>query len=748
MRNLFSLILILTLVLTIISQSVLAYSGIEFTDPAGNDIGTVSNPFSTCPEPITAVDVYVYVTNLGDSSDTFEMSLDVPDDWNEQIQSEIMLGSGERGKLDLFLLNVPSGTNPGIYDVTVTAKSKSDPSDVNSKKFYIEILPCHVVDLDVTDASKEVCEEDKTPVAYNIDITNMGKLREEFSLSASVSWSSFSSNSVELNPDETKTVALTLTPPEGLMGVQNVLVTAQSTSSYAKDTASLQLDIKNCYDFDLNLQPTEDRVCLGKSIDYVLKINNIGLKADTYSISAPGWITLEASTITVEANQKGEITVSVKPEQTGKLSFNIDVSSDNEAGLERSITGTVISNECRSVAAFVFPSQTTVCSGIPVEYTISIKNTGTIEDEFELTSSLGILDKDMIMLGPGETMDVKLDVDTSDLTGTETITIRVSSEAVSDEAKTELVLENCYSATVTVTPDEQSACPYSRINYTVIVENTGELADSYILIFEEFMQEFDLGSGKSKVLTFPVFSDTSGAYIITAKLRSDHHISISDDATLLITPLETCYSVELTAEVTEKSTETNKATVIPVEVKNTGEQPDTFDISVSGPEWVYLSPIKTDLDSGESISVYIYISPPFGTAAGTYTATLSANSLYSQSSIEIDATVISDVTAPPEPPTEPENVTEDGGEEENVTAGDENVTVEGEDNVTVEEADNITLVINDTGSVVIDTTPDNVTGLFLGGDEDRPLWKTVTVAVITIIIIVILIIRFAFLWKK
>ncbi len=735
MRNKLLLTLTLALVITLVSQQpVLAYSSIEFTDPAGNDIGTVTNPFSTCPEPITALDIYVYVTNLGDSADTFEMSLEMPNGWNGQIQSDIMLDSGERDNLDLFLINIPNDADPGVYEVTVTATSMSDPSDVESETLYIEILSCHVVEVNIADAYEEICEEDDASVTYSIDITNRGRWTETFDLSASVSWASFSTNSVNLGPDETETVTLTLTPPEDLIGVQNVLVTAESTSSYAEDAVTVQLNIKNCYDFSLNLQPTENTVCLGRSADYTLRINNVGLEPDTYTLSAPSWVSLETNTITVGVNQEEEVGVTVTPEQTGSLEFTIEVVSENEAGLEKNVTGVVNSNECRGVAVIVFPSQTTVCSGIPVEYTVSVKNTGTIAETFGLTASMGVLEQDTVMLEPGETREVTLTVDTSELSGTEIITITASSDTISDQVETELVLENCYSATITITPDNQSACPYSRINYTIIVENTGELSDSYTLEFEELMQEFYLESETSKTFTFPVFSDTSGAYLITARIYSDH-ISVSDDATLLITPLDICYSVELTAEEETTTTETNKAIAIPIAVKNMGERPDTYDLSISGPEWVYLSPTMIELEPGQTVNAYIYVSPPFGTPAGAYTITVDANSLYSQSSIEIETNVISDVTAPPEEP------------EENVTTGEENVTVGEEENVTGDE-ENITLVINDTGRVVIDTTPDNVTGLFLGDDEERPLWKTLTVAVITVIIIIILIVRFAFLWKK
>jgi hypothetical protein len=123
------------------------------------------------------------------------------------------------------------------------------------------------------------------------------------------------------------------------------------------------------------------------------------------------------------------------------------------------------------------------------------------------------------------------------------------------------------------------------------------------------------------------------------------------------------------------------------------------------------------------VDTYLYISPPFGTAAGTYTITVNAKSDYSESSVDVDAEIISEVTAPVEPPVT--------GEEENVTGEEENITLE----------------INETGGLEMETTPGNLTGLFVG-DEDRPFWKTATVAVITIIIIIILIVRFAFLWRK
>jgi hypothetical protein len=120
------------------------------------------------------------------------------------------------------------------------------------------------------------------------------------------------------------------------------------------------------------------------------------------------------------------------------------------------------------------------------------------------------------------------------------------------------------------------------------------------------------------------------------------------------------------------------------------------------------------LGGGEDGSVFLYISPTFGTKSGSYDMKLKADSGKASDEIELTVEVPEISMEPPETgePSEPSG----------------NVSI----NVTHP-------------SVGDNETAPPITG---GAVEERPFWKTAAVAVIALIIIAILVLRFVLLLKK
>jgi archaellum component FlaG (FlaF/FlaG flagellin family) len=682
------------------STGVIAESYIEMT--------VFPNDVSVCPcSAITPQHVTVNVKNLHYNTDTYAFTLIPPSGWNSQIQDSITLASGEEGMLDLFLVNIDCNVPKGVYSVLVSAESLTR-GETTTQTMEIEVLTCRGAEMSVTDNSKDVCFENPLPITYEMSVKNLGKFEETFQLSSPVNWVGFSETEVTLNGGESRSFSVVLNPQDLAAGTHIVPVHARSTNPastvyYAPIVKNLELEVKDCYDFTANMQPQENTVCLGKTADYSLIIENTGIESDSYSIFVPDWIIAEESTVSLSSGESIAIGIIVMPSTTGSHEVGITVTSVKETGLSMKVVSTAILEECRSVAVIASPSEYTVCGGMPpVSFDISVKNTGTVEATYQLSSILGIFESATMTLAPGETKSTIMEVDMAGLVGDVTITVRASDGDIYDETDINLVLENCYSADLTIIPDSQSVCPYDSVNYTVMLKNTGKLTDSYNVRYGDVTESFDLGPDESQsfMLTFLVPFEEAGIYVVSASTESDH-VSLIQTAALSVRTVSECYNGEIDIVETKKikpcTLDECEAIIVPVDIKNTGGKSVYYALLVEGPDWVHMEPTVLDLGPGETGTAYVYLSPGFGVGESTYTIMVKAESEHFGIVEALDVIVT--------------------------------------ENLTAEQPD-----------VTLNASVGNITGALI--DADRPAWKTIVVAVIALIIIIILAVRFILLVKK
>jgi uncharacterized membrane protein len=691
-----------------------------------------SNPFSACPGPLHSGYISVYVKNTGSRSDTYSLSLSLPEGWEglgSVIKNEITLAPGEEILVNPFLINMPSPQTllPGLYEVSIEASSVLS-GDRDEAVLPINILPCYAVSVTPLTETQEICEEDVSASGreYEIEIFNSGKFDDTYSLSASEPWVSFSSDSVSIASGKKKTVTATLSPPEGLSGKRDIVITAESSTSYSSAKGTISLDIRDCFDFSLSLQPSQSDVCLGEEALYTLEITNLG-DEDSYTLEFPDFVSSNISGIISIPAGKKSLTLSASPSRKGLISVDIAAKSENDPSLSRTARGFLNVKECRGIAVILSPPEKTVCEGEGVEYAVTMKNTGTIEETFSIEASRGTLEADSVSLRPDETKTVTLSIVPEDIFEEEIVTVTASADGISDSANSLLTSENCYDAGISISPSQASVCPCSTLDYRAVLENRGKLSDTYTFSYSGGSPEkVTLQPGKKKIAEFSVdiSCDQEGDYTVMAEASSEN-INVSASSVLDVKSMETCFGVEIT-NGKSAAVEVFKGIAIPVKVRNSGEKEQEFSLDVEGPDWVFLSPSKLSLAGGEEENVYLYASPPFGTKEGKYSARISTSSAYSEGSYELSI-----------------SVGKGGVEiivEEEEKAGGENETKKSED-------ENKSLVISPGEGITLNVSFENITGEIIKKTEIPP-FKTIAIGVITIIIIIILVIRFAILMGK
>jgi uncharacterized membrane protein len=677
---------------------------------------------STCPTimkdtpPLDYQDIPIFITNFYDYPDTYKLSLQLPEGWTGFIDPDFFVNSGETLQVQPFWITVPN-VDAGVYPVTIKAKSGQTGDEIE-KTINIKVLACHKVEINIEEDYKEVCKEEAKDVVYDINIYNKGKSPETFDIelfynNEKVDWLVTSAPKITISDNDVATIKATVTIPENLEGLQKFDIKVTSTDSYAEDKESFQLNIKDCYNFDVNLQPKETGACLGEYADYYLTITNFG-KEDTFRIFAPNWVTIMEN-ITIPENSKKEIPFKVKPEMKGKVSFTITVTPSSDISILKNVTGIVNVNECTGVAVVAALTEKTVCSGDVAEFDIMIKNTGSISSKINIVTDFGTLNKNQIVLNPKEMEIIKLKVDTKSFVGERVVTVSASVNGeAADQTLIRIISENCYSAELKLTPENVTSCPCETVKFTSEVKNTGKLKDNYTLKFGDVLEHFALEPGETKTFTheFSIACDAVESQKVAATLSSAH-VHVSDNSLVNIKPKEQCYGSEI-SEGGRIEVEILKSKAVPIKIKNTGEKEDTYKFSIEAPNWVFLQPDTVTLSPGEEKEVFLYISPIFGTELGEYETTVTVKSDYIESSTEFIIDVVSETAKP-------------------------GIYPEG----------NKTVVITPPGKEVvlnasINKTEADITGETVAISEST---KLIIVGVLTMLIVIVLIIRFVTLIK-
>jgi len=648
-----------------------------------------SKEVSGCP--CTTLSNALSVTNTGDTTDTFTFSLDLPDEWSGFIPPEKSLETGETEELILYI-TPPCFIEAGVYKVR--AKAESSDGREFFKEFNVEILTCHFVKIDVEEF-KKTCMG--FPADYEIRVTNLGKVSETFELAVTTSWGEeLLRATMDIDSQKSETFDISVSPPD--VGTHYVTITSESQVSYAKDEKRVQLDVENCYDFSLDLQPKESVVCLGGSGKYVLLINNIGSEEDEYNIHGPEWVVPSQDSVSIPSNAERSVGLFAYPEREGKNTFEIQVVSSKYPETKKTISGTVNTIECKDVAIIVSPAEGEVCQGLTKEYEVTVKNTGTVSESFDLETTVGALETNKVVLEAGGVEKVKLAVDSSELDfGVNYITVTARSGEVSDQNVVSLVVEDCYLLEFEVEPKVKEACTGDEVKYAIYLKNTGKFPEEYTLEVDgETIGVIFLTPDESKTVntTLMVKYPFEERHNLTFKAVSERK-SFESTSEISIKAKEKCYSVELSSEkVSElKMVEIGVGVLTAMKIRNSGERGDTYDMGIEGPDWVYLSEEEISLGLGEEEDVYIYVSPSYGVEDGVYMVTVSVKSENVENELSFRFGV------------------------GNVTGDEEPVTPPAEPNETV--------------------TPGPPTGLIIG-EGGEITGKVILLGVITIFIIVIL----------
>lgn len=350
------------------------------------ELGIETDFDSVCPcSTITSDDLSVTIKNMGDEEAMYSLSLSLPEggSWSGFIIPEVTLAGGQESTVPVFV--TPSCfVKPGKYAVSVSAHSEVS-GKTSSAETEIEIGKCRWVEIEAD--SYEVCQGKES--SFVVKLENQGADDERIKLSTNVEWAKFPSGVFEIESGKTADAALVMQPPKDLEGLGEIVISAVSESSYARNELTVDAEVLRCYAGEFEVSPDMVEVCPCKSADFGLVISNTGLYDDNYTVSY-GEV---SETVGIKSGAEAALKISAgMPCETddGEYPLDITISSASPySPLEYSGTISVFPfDECYSVAVLSEDeTPATISVGESQTYKITVGNKGKFAQAYDISAT-------------------------------------------------------------------------------------------------------------------------------------------------------------------------------------------------------------------------------------------------------------------------------------------------------------------------------------------------------------------------
>jgi len=591
--------------------------------------------------PGVTLNYTVTVTNTSENVDNYDLTISDNENWGPTLSENLLanIGPGENETTTLTV-KIPENALPGIEDnITVTATSRAD-NTVSDNASCIATVTVGGVEVSILPENKP--GPPGVTIPYDVKVKNTGEKGDNYILTArdNAGWGLMFSetstgqreNSITLTiaPGGSSDIYLWVAiPGDAQDGTEdNVTVTATSEVYPAvTDSASCMTRVVIIIGVDVYLLPPKSKSgAPGETLTYTVMVTNTGNVEDTYDLWAsdnadPSWNpTVSPTSLELGAGKDGEaaLTVTIPSYAAGGDSTRITVTatsmedstvSDNDSCIA-SASAVVV----RGVGVYISPPRRR--SGPPgrkLDYTVTVKNEGNVEDTYDLWASDNAdpswnptVSPTSLTLTAGASGETTLTVTiphNASLGAEDNITVIATSKEnidASDNASCVAQATALRMVEVSLSPENQSGPPGETLTYTVTIKNTGNVEDNYALAksdnagwvdnitLSENLLEVPPGENKTTTLTVKIPDNaencTRDNVTVTATSRVDNTIKNSASCTAHAVaappppPPERGVQVLISPE--NQRGKLGETLTFTVTVKNTGEAEDNYDLTV------------------------------------------------------------------------------------------------------------------------------------------------------------------------
>jgi len=577
----------------------------------------------------------VTVVNTGNVSDTYDLSVGDSLGWGPSISpTSLTVPAGENRSATLSV-TIPGNTTGGTQDtITVTATSRADNTVSDSFACVARVLVARGVDVSISPPYQSGVPGEN--LIYAVTVANTGNVSDTYDLTVSenLNWGpSISPISVTVLAFSSGNATLSVVVPLSGIGCteDNITVTANSRSdNTVSDSGSCIAHATIVRGVNVSISPDYRSGLNGATLSYTVTITNAGNVPDNYDLSVNdnlGWspsISPSLFNLAPGASGNASMSVTLPLNATGCTGDLVTVTARS-----RSDNAIVGSDSCiahvtivRGVGVSVSPSYRSGLNGATLDYTVTVSNTGNVEDTYSLTSADDAgwspsVSPTSLTVPPwgNRTATLSVTVPSNAIGCTnDNMTLTATGTGVSDSDSCIAHATIVRGVDVSISPSYQSGGNGALLTYTVTVANTGNVSDTYNLTAND-------GAGWG-----PTLSPTSLAVppwesrtsTLTVTLPSNAFGCTVDNVTVAATGTGVSDSASCIAHVTivravEVSISPSYQTGLPgstlnytVTVANTGNVSDTYGL-VAG----------ENLDWGPTVSPTSLTVPPWENRTAT-----------------------------------------------------------------------------------------------------------------------------------
>ncbi len=564
----------------------------------------------------------VKVTNVGTTTDTYRLNSDSNTvtfagcTAGTVSNNEVVLASGEAVFCSVFI-NPLNNTEPQKHSITLSTNSESS-ADTDSAKINVDVLRCNDVSV-TTQENLQICAREKfsTPII----IKNTGKSPETFNISAGTP-GKFDNNEVTLSPGQSRVVNF-----EGYyekVSNNTIKFAVKSENSFASAESKLDVNVKECFNFDASMTQATGPMCMRKPAVFDLNIKNTGIKADVFVVDAGK---SGISQISLNASHNGTVKIGYNPEKEGRFRFNASVKSAG-SDFSKAVYLDSAAKECAAASLSAPVSTAAMCNEEDFTYTIDVNNTGVYTESYDINATKGVLSANKLTLQPGETNAVYLKINATGLQENKTneITLTASAGSMKQGVKLLASVVPCHAASMKIIPQSLTVCAPDKAPFEVEISNNGRRPETFSVFAagNRIADNLLIPKNATKSLGFVAnYSNDTGIYRIDAEAVSDK-LDIKSVGALVVKDYSACYGAVLTAKDAKKDIKPSDRALQELQLRNTGIKTLNYILQVIGPQWMAIGIGNITLEPNETGKVYLYVAPPFGTKIGNYSTTVIA----------------------------------------------------------------------------------------------------------------------------
>lgn len=448
--------------------------------------------------------------------------------------------------------------------------------------------------------------------SYEVNIENVGPVKDTYDLSSSNPREiSIAPRQVDLQPGEEETINVWYNPETSKEeGTYSFSVTATSQASGQDYSVEGTVNVIKEHRVSIEPDQTSRTGCLGQEVVYNLEVTNEGIQKEEFQLTTDEG-RLSNTELSLEDGETQNVQLAISADEPVQRNFNVVAAS--ETSYAQDIQNLEFNTEvCYGSETGITPQQQEVPAFTEAEYTVNVRNTGTRDDTFTLSSNIGELEETELQIDGESSASTTLSVTPEEL---ETRTVQVTAEStVTSSAAATLDVVNGMNMNLGVEEDTVRTCEDGTETLEATLENTGAAPETYRVSMDSvnFTDEVQLEPGESVdgeiQLSAEDFEVGTHSLELRAAAQTFGQPVKSQSVDFVV---ENCWDLKMNVVPEVESAGENRSTIYEIHLNNTGTRENTYNLSHEGPEWISVKPEQVTVEAGESETAYMYAGIPY-----------------------------------------------------------------------------------------------------------------------------------------